>query len=263
MENISPADFLGTAFYGCDKSLPEMDSIYAARTLKTRSVEAELYETKWFDYRFLHPVMATYWFNHCYIMAYRQFFVRTRYDYKMAEVKMPLKDALDPFANKHTTSIVRARQQADRHGIPYDFFCNSIMRIAEEQCWERHPLPAQLYSDDIGEAMGEDWKKHQSAAMRDPVDPRYHASQFCGNEHQLAYIDYQLTRYGHDSYPHQVAIGQRIIDGRLPESIVRDRLGGDYVYRALEYANTLFPSNACNNQSSLTYNCELQQENSL
>lgn len=66
---------------------------------------------------------------------------------------------------KTMTMIWKARQKADELGVPYDIFCMSGMKAAIGRIWQRIPSPAQLYSDNIINAIIERWMELLSERM--------------------------------------------------------------------------------------------------
>lgn len=136
----------------------EYDAL-AASKLKPADmkIEAELYTTKWFEYRVLHPVQATYLFAEAYIKAARNLYCKTKdmdagkyikpFAGKDLFVDQPITGSRNPNVKPAVfKAIWRARQQADSMGIPYDFYCEAVMHFALKQSWHRIPLAQQLYS---------------------------------------------------------------------------------------------------------------------
>ena len=151
----------------------DYDAIASVRlTPADFKIEPELYMTKWFDYRVLHPVQATYLFADEYTQAARGYHKRNR-DVRAAPFIKPYsgKDlfTLEPepelrqitrgknagkfkrdkspnVAKSVFKALWRARQSADRLGIPYRFYCEAVMRLANERGWKRTPSAMNLIS---------------------------------------------------------------------------------------------------------------------
>src|SRR5690606_1370421 len=87
---------------------------------KDRKIEAELMTTKWFDYRLMHPVQATYYFYRQYKDAYREYY-RRAINYEAAAFVKPTKQH-DFLLSREAMSFWRLRQAVDALGIRYDFF---------------------------------------------------------------------------------------------------------------------------------------------
>ena len=138
---------------------------------KLLKIEPELYQSKWWDYRLLHVAQATYFFADSYLTAARRYFARNVDLDRAATYKpYPGKDLLaapkqlrtakgklsfhrdgrprmEPSPSKQTIAGVwKARQMADRHGIPYTFYCDTAIEYTEKGLWHRIPMPSHLYS---------------------------------------------------------------------------------------------------------------------
>lgn len=147
--------------------------------------EPDLYLTKWWDYRLLHPTQSTYLFADAYIAASRVY-AKRNLDLEYGKVFKPYpgkdlfakkellytptgkvkqksgRDAYSPAASKTTISgLWRARQMADRYGIPYRFYCESAIEYTEKGIWHRLPSPSHLYSTKkrpIPEGWNDEWR---------------------------------------------------------------------------------------------------------
>src|SRR5690554_2626742 len=107
-------------------------------------LEAGLYQTKWWDYRIMHPMEATYHFAQAYVQAVKAA-VRKRIDLYVSINCKPLKDQDFLKCSRHViTGLWKARQEADRHGIPYDFWCSKAMKYAQDRDWRYLPKPTHL-----------------------------------------------------------------------------------------------------------------------
>lgn len=110
------------------------------------TIESDLYKTKFWDYRFMHPTKATLEFAQCYKKAIKRA-LRVRSDiYRAANFKGLKHNDLFMNAKATYTGMWKARQMADSHGVPYEFWCWKAMEFAEERNWQYLPKPQQLYS---------------------------------------------------------------------------------------------------------------------
>lgn len=132
------------------------------------SPEPELYQLKWWDYRLMHPAQATYFFTDAYVKAARDYYARNL-DSETAAFRKPF-SGKDIFIDQPTplgkrglplkskallkrlnvtvktlNALWKARQQADRMGIPYDLYCQFAMQYAEKHMWKHALLPSHLY----------------------------------------------------------------------------------------------------------------------
>lgn len=129
---------------------------------KLSDLEPALFGTKWWDYRILHPMQATYLFAHEYRRA-RRAGLKRRIEY-WAAVNAPVfgkhkveqengkekSVAIEDFTDGSKTLItglIKARQMADRHGIPYYSYCRAAVRYAEDMLWTYVPKPHQMYAN--------------------------------------------------------------------------------------------------------------------
>lgn len=124
------------------------------------SYEGALFGSKWFDYRFLHPVQATYLYAHHFVAIYRRLF-REMIDFRAAEHIKPLRHE-DLFAcdKAIVSAIWRGRQHADAMGVPYEVYIELAMRHMLRFWNRKHlPRPAQLYSGEACEAVAQGWEQ--------------------------------------------------------------------------------------------------------
>ncbi len=189
--------------FGMDTSRDEAARIMN-RWIRTDwlAVEAPLYRGKWFDYRFLNPVQATYLYASEYVIAYRNAF-RTNMDSERAQFIKPLdieRLFLEPapptrFADEieekwekrlkehirkikahklRTSGIWRGRQIADAMGMPYKVYLELAFHWALRY-WQQSnlPRPQQLYSDMIVDRATIDWEARQKTEFFYSSLPQY------------------------------------------------------------------------------------------
>lgn len=180
----------------------DYDALAIARiNINLLSKEPALYTTKWWDYRLLHPVQATYAFEVAYIKSCRAY-VKKNYDLEYGKVFKPYpgkdlfaekqleltpvkkkvrmkngKPLYMPHAAKSTISGVwKARQMADSLGIPYEFYCEAAFQYTEKCLWHRLPAPSHLYAtsppknqefreQSIVEFIFDKWQKHLKTTL--------------------------------------------------------------------------------------------------
>ncbi|MBS9810588.1 hypothetical protein J4H70_17590 [Vibrio alginolyticus] len=215
-------------FKGAELSETECDKIALDRvSASLLKKEANLATTAWFDYRLLHPTTRTYLFAHFYEEAYR-YMLRLHVDYEQAEGDsprsfLPKKDPLGKpqhvlnrekktgviAAYRNCTMVWKARQKADEYGIPYDVFCMSGMKAAIGRIWQRTPNPAQLYSQEILNAIIDRWADLATQKMFVATNPFYslknwsghpsqfdHASWVCEQINARVNPEFALAQYG-------------------------------------------------------------------
>lgn len=145
-----PLHEVNSQFFG-DFAGGELDILACEALLRTRwspaelKREPELMRTKWWDYRLVHPVHATYLFASVLDRELRAI-IRTYLDdtparrtnggrvldWHMIKEGDVFEPPADPrrvgYWKRKTLGLIRARQTADADGIPYDLFCREGLR---------------------------------------------------------------------------------------------------------------------------------------
>lgn len=158
--------------------------------LKERKDESALFKSKWFDYRRLHPMQATYFFVKCYNDAYRQF-CRMAINAETADFTRGIKGH-DYLEAKEKLAFWRLRQLCDRMGMRYDFFLGFAMRHLHKMVSDDGkvypPRPSMLGKNEelIASAMIA-WEEQCGFSMRVAADPHYRIANFYGSDDQLAH----------------------------------------------------------------------------
>ena len=184
-------------YVGHGLSTEEYDYLaWSAVNPKLFKFEVELFGKKWFDYRSMHPTDATYLFSDAYSNAYRMISA-VRFDVERAPYMKGLKGKLgDVFTEQKPRNVLglwKARQAADRHCIPYDFYCNTAMRIAEETSWTHMPRPCQLYGDKILPKIVDRWNNELGARVIVAKHEVYQAANYDSLVDQDRYYDYLFS----------------------------------------------------------------------
>lgn len=115
--------------------------------------ESDLFQTKWWDYRVvgedsgtfrpLHPMEATILF-HVYYRDELTYASKRRDEFAIG---MLLRERdLFKLDKKFIAGLWKARRVADKHGIPYDFYCRQAMSYADKYNRKRLPSPQSLSS---------------------------------------------------------------------------------------------------------------------
>lgn len=194
-----PADWLGY-FYGHDLTFLHAELV-AIQHVSDALLKKEtgLMQTKWFDYRRMHPTKATYYLAHCYNRAYQDCVsvMKDRSGKFMRGFK-----GLDVFQSKEKLSFWRLRQLVDSLGIRYDFFLRHAMDWHVNAGWLQPPRPSHLGAnqDMITDVMMA-WEEECAARIQFARDPRYKAKNFIGHTDQLAYEDFLIAQISHRRHP--------------------------------------------------------------
>ncbi|MCJ8600972.1 hypothetical protein MWH03_00055 [Klebsiella pneumoniae] len=151
--------------------------------------ELALFGVKWFDYRTIHPFDATALFCEAYKRAYSQIMqAHGRVDYVTAEFRTGLKRV--PYtaqAASVRTSLWKARQTADRYGVEYDYFCNTILSIAASREWGELPRPQHMWQEDLLEILAEKLINRSMTRLMGSENPWFSTENYCGHEVQDAH----------------------------------------------------------------------------
>lgn len=164
--------------------------------------ESKLYKSKWWDYRPMHPMKATYHFVEAYKSAYKRAFSR-RADSEAARfLKVFAHDDFLEGAASTRTALWLARQAADEIGCPYDFFCARAMHYAERRDWAMLPRPQAMYSTKpmyesdmtIRQHVEKCWIQKCKDEVMYSRDDFYHFDSFVNNAHQREHQRFLVER---------------------------------------------------------------------
>lgn len=198
--HIYVAETLDT-YFGKDSSIDLCNQLALQVMSKPMAkLETELNQSKWFDYRTVHPTHLCYLWAFYYREAYKRFLTTYRTEDGMYMNGLAGKDVFAliqgkgenkgrEFANPASKAVWRARQKADQLGVPYDFYIRAVMNHAESTSWARPPRPQHLYSDDMVAAVVDAWKVKLDTQIITAEHERFLASNYSGNCDQR---DYQV-----------------------------------------------------------------------
>ena len=152
-------------------------------THKEVKMEPALMLSKWYDYRQLHYIQATYYFMKCYTNAYKDF-VRTSIDSEKAVYVKAIKghDFLDA---REKSAFLRLRQLIDVCGMPYDFFLGRAMRLHYKMVGTKGviyaPRPGHIAcNEELVTKIMLAWEKQCEAYMNVAKSPFYKVKNFVG-----------------------------------------------------------------------------------
>lgn len=234
MTHQTPSEIEQThgSFFGAALDPQSCDVLAIAKIdRKLLNRETALYKSKWFDYRPMHPVLATYLLAHHYNRAYGDM-VGQCYDHnKRFMVAFKGKDVM---ACREVKSFWKLRQRIDELGIRYDFFCREAMSWCIDNGWKQPPRPAHVATnDELIIHVTNLWEMESRAKIQWARSARFTAAAFVGAPDQLAYEEHLTARimqrphpkysihaalYLHDALRIEAAIE------RLPLSAVSDAI---------------------------------------
>lgn len=166
-----------------------------------RREEPALFKTKWFDYRHLHPVSATYMYAARYVEAVRDIYAQTR-DRDEAATIQPF-EVEDIFYSRELTSVWRARQALDRLGIRYEFALRFAMTRFANRGWSYFPRPNQLYTEELMLDTRDAWNLACSHTLQIAKHPRFTAPYYTGHPDQIAYQEWLVEQVRKREHPHR------------------------------------------------------------
>lgn len=198
--------------------------------------ESGLYATKWWDYKPLHPLHATYMFADAYCRAFERA-VHGRKDAQQAQYVKPLR-----FKNflkcdqKVITGMWKARQFADRIGCTYDFYCSTAMKFAANGDWRYLPQPALMYSSrsvkgmpSMLETIMTGWEQRNKDQILVAKSDFYRAENYFGNVYQVAHQKMLMQKLeGYRGNKYMLGYGWVFQQSVLLPDLVKLRLGIEF-----------------------------------
>lgn len=195
--------------------------------------EAKLYRTKWFDYRGMREVQATYLFANHYRKAYSRL-MEMRVGNEIGQYKVGLKGH-DVFliGKAELTGMWRARRMADEMGIPYSFYCNTAIQYCNDFLWKRLPRPTQLYSEKVVEVVREKWEEHSAAYIQIPDDECYLLENYTESYNQDSFQHWLCGEIEKKTYPHMALETYMSLRPMLSEKIALQYFSEEMVKDAI------------------------------
>jgi hypothetical protein len=219
-------------------------------------VEPALFRGKWFDYRFLNPVQATYLYAHYFEKFYRLAF-SANIDSATAVFISPLPKGdwfslpvqADAESDKHFAAKIkrrktlisglwRGRQVADAMGVPYDLYLERAFHWTLRYWQQSHlPRPQHLYSDLVTDRTAIDWEERQGSKLyfseKAPYKNRAYQCLHSQDAHH-EWLFEQAARRGNDP-----AVLARLIfqEELMPAEKARARIGEEAFDRVLASAD--------------------------
>lgn len=200
--------FWAPDFYGRDLKQSQLEKLLKTKIpLDEREDEASLTQTKWFDYRFMHPLQATYYLASCYLF--------TSFDFKrrLAKVRKPWKpsEPWDFLEAPDALDFWRLRRSIDRVGLRYDIFMHfAMMHLLRVGGREERPAPSvaqylELSRDDACVAwIQASFEKMCGKELQIAQEPIYRVTNFCSEAkvHQEAHEQYVIDQLAKRPDPH-------------------------------------------------------------
>lgn len=195
--------------------------------------EALLFQTKHWDYRFMHPVEATQRYTQAYKAAYKRATARRLDVYIGRNVKGVKKDQFWELTASEITSLWKGRQMADRMGCDYDFYCEHVMQFASKALYARLPRPQGCYAHKspasvegmptMIEFIGMSWAERSKTQTIYATHEGYQIANYCGGHEQNLYLNYLVQRVRHSNLP----------EGALASAIEKGLINREMVMRVM------------------------------
>jgi hypothetical protein len=160
--------------------------------------ETMLFETKWFDYRSLHPLMATCLFTEAYKRQYANIMLtHGRDDFASAPFRTGLKRI--PYIEQsvgNRTSLWKARQIADQYCVSYDYFIGTVLSAAATRLWDQLPRPQHLWQEELIEIFEDKFEKRKRTRLDESLLSYGTLGMVQGGYLQQSYYDWILKQLG-------------------------------------------------------------------
>lgn len=238
------------AFFGSALPAAQIEALIAAHVPKKEIREvADVYGSKWWDYRRLSPGHSFYLFAHHYYRAVRTAAKRMVSErpadghlkansgghrigiHGSALAQMNVSDLWDR-DKAHITGLWKAMLVADALGMPYDQFCRLACRVAIDRLWKRLPRPSQLYSDKLAAYVLDEWEELQKQRFITATHPLYAVENYAGLQVQddyRAWLIEQVKKQDSPIVPLMSAVYER---PQLPEDVALQHFPAQAVKRA-------------------------------
>jgi hypothetical protein len=188
-----------------------------------RAAESMLFTRKWFDYRAMHPVQATYRFAHEYQQAVLRAYARQKDVRTLDKVKGF--DVKGLFESRELSAVWRARQAFDAIGCRYEFALDSIFKRFCERGWRVFPRPNQLYAEEIVLDVRDAWVRECKAITQLAKHERFKAENFEAHPDQIAYQAWQIEQVKTRGGNRAMLLGRLLQEHALTEDSVRTAFG--------------------------------------
>ena len=207
--------------------------------------ENSLYAGKWWDYKPLHPLEATYQFTDAYVWSAKNA-IRKHKDIWKGIFGSPLKNPDFLLCSQSTiTGLWKARQMADRIGCPYDFYCSEVMRFAEARKFRFIPLPTQCYRqkpfdrNDISmvEHISLAWEKAQHNRIFHAQSRYFSIDAFKANRYWIEHQRYLLEIVRARKGLQHILVAELVFEKRLldPQVVIKGIESGEKLLNEARY----------------------------
>ena len=201
MKTVLPT-WLGS-YFGSDKTFEEYEYALLDRFLEPIRARYIISrdDTRWFDYRRLHPLQATYYFVDCYRKIYASYskkrFGKLSRGYRVE----------DFLQTREASSFWIVRAYCDGLGVPYPWFIYKIFDILLDTGRFKNHLPRPQHlmmgSHEESLAIKDAWKAHlDSGVFMMGTDPYLMVGNSGGTLQQIAHEKFLLDQVARRTTKH-------------------------------------------------------------
>lgn len=198
--------------------------------------DRDLFQSKWWDYRFMSPFEATMAFADAFGEAGRRIYAR-EFDYERAphvsmmgsaKLKLGL-ERNEERARRAFPAFWRARQVADVLGMPYPVYTFEILS-SRMRAWQRTHLPGpnHLYNEIDVERVAARWEEIKLSRIQYADHHAFLAQNFVSAPAQVEYADYLIERATRTLDP-VVTLADMVRSDRLPLEYLSEKLPVDQI----------------------------------
>jgi hypothetical protein len=163
-------------FVGAERSPRQLEIIGLKIDPLHREDQADLMRTRWFEYRTMHPVAATYLFAQLYREQVEKF-AAAYVDIRTADQAKAFTPE-DIFYSRDMTGMWLARSSADRVGVPYEVLLAFAQQRALDRTFQRYPRPNQLYGEEFEADLLDHWNHRKGHSLQYSRAARFGLAQY-------------------------------------------------------------------------------------
>jgi hypothetical protein len=220
--------------------------------LDRRSFDVGLYQTKWWDYRFMTPYQATMEFVDAFGVEARRVYARDVDSERAEHITVITARSLTekllacvPSAQRAFPSFWRARQVADALGIPYMEYNSEALRSRMSRWssiaiqdkngkWRtKLPTPNQLYDERDVDKVEARWADLQRSRFYFANHHAYMVENYIASPIQNDYYAYLVNRARHSS-SYRLSIGDLVEFNRIPIEYLAQNIEPDVFEQAVK-----------------------------
>lgn len=223
---------------GLDRKILELKGMKIDQ--EHRDGEAALMRKRWFDYRGMHPVEATYLYAHFYKEQTLKFYESVIDIRTVENARAFVPD--DIFMSRDMTSMWLARRCADQHGLPYPF----VLRFAQDRFFSRtqhsFPRPNQLYGEEFEIDLLAAWKEEVARKITYSSQARYKLSAWTGELDQAEHLHFVMEQIKARPAPRHRLMARMIAEGILNRALIAKRFSEQEADDAERYCSNFMLS---------------------